>query len=236
MKITKIGETFSGQDGAIYNGKLFRFDSIGNCRIYNVDDFTKIASAKLKGDIIPHCNAVFFGSEFFDEIDEFPALYANIYNNYAKYQDKLKGTCLVYRIILNDNEYSLNLKQVIKIGFCEDELWCSKNGDIRPYGNFAYDSVYNRYYAFNMMDELKITRYFAFNMPKLSDGFEVVLNKEDIIEYFDCPYHNYVQGAVMHEGKIYSVEGFSNNIYAPTAIRIIDTTLKKQVSVEYFKN
>ena len=236
MKIKKIADTYGGQDGAIFKNTYFRFDARGNCRIYNTDDFSEIASAKIEGDIIPHANAVFFGKEYFDKNDKFPALYLNIYNNYANSEDKMIGVCLCYRVVCEDNKYSFILKQTIKIGFCNDELWCSKDGDIRPYGNFVYDASLDRYYAFNMMDGIKKTRYFAFKMPSLADGEVVILNKEDIIEYFDCPYHQFIQGAISKDGKIYSVEGFSVCQPHPAAIRIIDLKEKKQVFFALFKD
>lgn len=235
MKIKKIANTYGGQDGAIFKNTYFRFDSCGNCKIYNTDDFSEIASAKIEGDIIPHANAVFFGKEYFDEKDEFPALYSNIYNNYANSEDKMLGTCFVYRVVCNGAEYSFELKQKIKLDFCDDEIWCSKDGDIRPYGNFVYDGLTDRFYAFNMMDGIRKTRYFAFEMPSLKDS-EVVLTKNDIIEYFDCPYHEFIQGAIGKDGKIYSVEGFSNCQPHPAAIRVIDLKEKKQVFFALFKD
>lgn len=235
MEINKITDIAGGQDGAIFAETLFRFDAGGNCNIYDTKDFCHIASAKIEGEVIPHANAVFFGKEYFDKNDKFPVLYSNVYNNYSKNEDKMIGTCLAYRIICNDGKYSFELKQTIKIGFCDDELWCSKDGDIRPYGNFVYDETSDRLYAFNMMDGVRKTRYFAFKMPSLNDGERVVLEKEDIIEYFDCPYHQFIQGAIAREGKIYSVEGFTNDENAPAAMRVIDLKLKKQVFHVLFK-
>ena len=43
-----------------------------------------------------------FGNEYYDEKDEFPLLYTNIYNNYAKTDDKRKGITCVYRIHKED--------------------------------------------------------------------------------------------------------------------------------------
>jgi hypothetical protein len=79
-----------------------------------------------------------------------------------------------------------------------------------------------------MRDGEKKTRYFSFALPKGREGvfderFEanvVTLNEEDIVEYFDAPYHLYVQGACMHNGLIYSTEGFGDKRHP--ALRIID--------------
>ena len=55
----------------------------------------------------------------------------------------------------------------------------------------------------------------------------VTLNEDDIIEYFDTPYHLYVQGACMHEGLIYSTEGFGEK--RPPALRIIDPKKREHI-------
>lgn len=236
MKITKIGATLGSQDGAIRNGILFKFNGRGLCKIYETERFSEISEVTLADKLIPHSNAVSFGTEYFEAGDEFPLLYTNVYNNYAKEAEVYKGTCLVYRILREGNNFSFELKQIIRLGFCEDEIWCSKDGDVRPYGNFTVDRDNNRYYAFNMMDGIKKTRYFEFRMPKLSDGFEVILNKKDIIRYFDVDYHNYIQGATVYKNKIYSVEGGTDNPNHPAAIRIIDLQKEKQVFYALFRD
>ena len=64
---------------------------------------------------------------------------------------------------------------------------------------------------------------------------KVVLSTFDIKDYFDCDYHHYVQGACCNEGKIYSLEGFTNSLDNPPAIRIIDTKLKKEITFKKFE-
>ena len=242
MKITKLAKIRGGQDGAIYNDFLFRFSSKGGCSVYDMTALSgepePIAEFKLDkiDQIVPHSNSVVFGNEFFAPEDEFPLLYSNVYNNYAKTEDKRVGICCVYRLVREGNTFSTQLVQLIKIGFTDDRnLWRS-SGDIedkRPYGNFVVDTQNSLLYAFVMRDGESRTRYFAFDLPKLSDGeigdsgvSEVTLTADMIKEYFDTPYHNYLQGAVCYNGKIYSVEGFGEKIHP--AIRIIDTKKKCQ--------
>ena len=243
MQIKKLSKIVGGQDGAIYKNYLFRFSSKGGCTVYDLtnieENMAPIAEFKLdKIDlIVPHRNSVTFGNEFFAEGDEFPLLYSNVYNNYAKTEDKHVGICCVYRLVREGNTFSTQLVQLIKIGFIHDRnLWRS-SGDIedkRPYGNFVVDTQNSLLYAFVMRDGEKQTRYFSFDLPTLPDGEigdsgvrEVTLTADMIKEYFDTPYHNYVQGAVCHNGKIYSVEGFGEKIHP--AIRIIDTKKKCQI-------
>ena len=253
MKITKIAKIRGGQDGVVYGGYLFRFDTEGNCFVYETKALLAADGANTehisaftcdKVDILkPHSNSVTFGTEYYQEGDEFPLLYSNIYNSYAKSEDKMKGVCAVYRLTRNGNEFDTKLVQIIEIGFVEDtSLWASANGDVRPYGNFCIDTEKRIYHGFTMRDGDWKTRYFSFDLPKLCDGKydekfgvnRVILQKEDIKEYFDCPYHRYIQGAICHEGLIYSVEGFDNDPTNLPAMRIIDTAQKKQTECVMF--
>lgn len=249
MVIKQIAKTKGGQDGAIYGNLMFRFNTKGLCHVYDINalienhdeivEFSPISEFTLDrtDEIVPHSNAVVFGNQFFKDGDEFPLLYSNIYNNYAKYDNKLVGLCCVYRLQRDGSSFKTTLVQLIEIGFSEDkDLWRSEGdiSDVRPYGNFVVDNENEKYYAFVMRDGDKTTRYFAFDLPKVTAGItdekfavrKVTLKKEDIIEQFDVPYHNYIQGAVMKNGKIYSVEGFHEKIHP--AIRVIDTANKTQ--------
>ena len=253
MKLTKIATIEGGQDGAIYGGYLFRFDTDGNCRVYEAEALFGAAGAEVapisaftldKVDVLmPHSNAVAFGNEFFEKDDEFPLLYTNIYNTYSGEQNKMKGVCAVYRLTRKGVDFDTKLVQIIEIGFVEDtSLWASADGDVRPYGNFTVDVDSGIYYGFTMRDGERNTRYFSFDLPKLSDGSfdekfganRVVLEKEDIKDSFDCDYHRYIQGAICYGGKIYSVEGFTNDPTNIPAMRIIDPKAKKQEKLILF--
>lgn len=249
MKLEKIGKIRDGrQDGAISNGFLFSFNHKGECTVYRMEDLESeeiFAEFTLDrcDELVPHGNSVSFGCEYFDEGDEFPLLYSNIYNNYAKAEDRLEGVSLVYRIQRDKNAFSSALVQIIQVGFTKDcSLWCSDSEDRRPYGNFTVDKENGLLYAFTMRDIPHSTRYFAFSLPRLCDGEvwdkygvkRVVLEKEDILHYFDCDYHHYVQGATCHGGKIYSLEGFTDSAENPPAIRVIDTEKKKEADFTRF--
>ncbi len=244
------------QDGAISNGFLFSFNHQGVCTVYEMQSLKdmKDGEAEIFAEfvldqhdaIVPHSNSVMFGNEYFDEQDEFPLLYTNIYNNYAKSEDALKGVCLVYRLQRNERIFSSTLVQMIEIGFVEDEsLWKSgKTEDVRPYGNFTLDTEQGILHAFTMRDESKSTRYFSFDLPKAAQGElcetyhvkRVVLGASDIRGYFDCPYHHFVQGTCCHNGKIYSLEGFTDHADNPPAIRVIDTKQRQEIYCKKFSD
>ena len=250
MKFYQAATIKGGQDGAISGKYLFRFNHKGEGLVYDLelietDKAEPISDISLDRPevICPHCNSVTFGNEYFAVGDEFPLLYANVYNNYAKEENKLKGVCCVYRITRDGEGFKTALVQLIEIGFVEDAtLWKAKPeaDGARPYGNFAVDRENNILYAFVMRNEERGTAYFAFDLPKLKEGAtderfgvkKVVLNKDDIKKSFVCPEHHFIQGACCHGGKIYSLEGFRNS----PALRIIDPKKGAQESVTFFSD
>ena len=247
MQIKRIATMPGGQDGAIWGNLLFRFNARGEGKVYDLEtvkegaELTPVATVMLDRaeEIVPHSNAVCFGTEYAEEGDEFPLLYSNIYNNYAKEADRRVGVCCVYRLYRAGDGFATKLVQLIRIGFTEDSvLWCSENiADVRPYGNFTIDRDRDRYWAFVMRDGTRTTRYFSFRLPRLCEGETdaalgikvVTLTPADILMSFDCPYHDYVQGACCHAGKIYSVEGFHADGKHPPSLRVIDTLAGKQI-------
>lgn len=244
MRIASVAKICAGQDGAIYGKELFRLDAKGRCTVYDLSESSGKDTVELlplaqfrldrADEIVPHSNAVCFGSDFYESGDPYPLLYSNVYNNYAKSENKMLGVCLVYRIQRKGNEFKSMLVQYIEIGFCEDaRLWkASADGHgVRPYGNFVIDTDKRSLWAFVMRNEALGTRYFRFRVPSVYDGAsdlslgvkKVVLREEDILEMFDGKYHRYMQGATLHKGRIYATEGFRGDQINRPAIRVIDT-------------
>ena len=247
MEIKIIGKICGNQDGAIFADYLFRFDELGNFCVYNIsklnlNEYNGDLKAVFKGtldrhsEIVPHSNAVVFSNEYVNEGDEFPILYANLYNNYAG-DESMTAVSLAYKIERSGNDFKTKLLGMVEISFRgEKGLWRSSEGnDVRPYGNFLIDRENSFYYAYVMIDKENVTRYFKFYAPKIMNAEaenkynirKVVLNKEDIRESFDTDYHNFIQGGTVHKGIIYSVEGFSHGVKEIPAIRIIDPESKR---------
>ena len=247
MEIKKVAKIQGGQDGVIWKNQLFRFNHKGECYVYDLRDIDLDRVTELKPvgyfvldqsvRIVPHSNAVCWGVEFFDPDDEYPLLYANVYNNYAKAKDKMTGVCCVYRIQRTGTSFRTTLVQLIEIGFTDDPLLWKAAPDrdgVRPYGNFVIDREAGYYYAFVMRNEALGTRYFRFKIPSLCDGEtdpiygvkRVVLTAEDICDQFDCSYHRFIQGATAYNRHIYSTEGFENDAINRPAIRVIDLVAK----------
>lgn len=245
-----VAKIAGGQDGAIFGDELFRFDHRGGCRVYRMPELLSAAGGSVSAsatftldrasEFVPHSNAVFFGCERYEEGDEFPLLYSNVYNNYAGKEEPYMGVCCVYRLTRTAGGFETALVQLIKIGFCEDPtLWKAHpdRHEARPYGNFLIDRDTGRYYAFVMRanDE---ARYFTFRTPSVREGEilpalgvrQVTLAPADILSYFDAPPHRYIQGATAHGGLIYSTEGFSGHEILRPTIRVIDPAAGRELA------
>ena len=241
----QIGKICQGQDGCIWGNTLFRFDGDGNCWVYDLNDLAPMEDGEAKcvakfrldraDEICPHSNSVCFGAERFADDDQFPLLYTNIYNAYNHQEDEMWGVCCVYRLQRDGDSFKTTLAQIIEVGFAHDaELWCSRKPgegrDIRPFGNFTVDAERGKYYGFVMRDTSHKTRFFEFALPKLQDGAldekygvnRVVLTPEDVLSKFDCDYSNYLQGACVHNGIIYSIEGGSKSFDIPATLMVVD--------------
>ena len=230
MKVISRGKIEGTQDGAIFGNLLFRFNSRGQCHVYDLksQDLTEVGAFLLDRweTLCPHSNSVSFGAEYWQEGDEFPLLYSNIYNNYAKAENRLEGACCVYRIFRENGVFQSTMVQLLKVCFVADDTLWGIGENIRPYGNFVVDAENRILYAFTMRDQEQTTRYFAFPLPKARDGFVDgwlrICPLEKPLFFFDVPYHHFIQGACVHKGLIYSLEGFTNDPVNPPAFRIID--------------
>lgn len=229
QKVMSLGS--SVQDGAIYGGKLFAFDSKGNVGVYSLDSKQKLTSFTLdKVSVLnPHANSVCFSEQFYEKGDKYPLLYVNIYNNYASAADKKEGTCCVYRLAESGGTFSAELVQVIRVGFAKDALWSADlgNSSDRPYGNFAVDGDSLYAYVMRNGDTPKSTRFFTFALPSAKDGEYsaeygcpvLTLTTADIKGQFDIEYLNFIQGCTAEDGKILSLEGFSNGFLKEIDVR-----------------
>ena len=259
MKIEKVatlekaGHPDAGQDGAFCGNYMFRFDADGTGWAFDARPLCEASAAETvilpllatfhtdpADAVTPHFNAVTFGSEYYEPEDEFPLLYANLYNNYAGETDRREGVCCVYRLQKTQDSFSMTLVQVIRIGFTKDDfLWCSGDGvaDVRPYGNFVVDRDSNTLYVYTMRDAAHTTRYFAFGLPLVDDGEDsqeygvpvVTLTEEMILDCFDTEYHNYIQGGCCGGGLIWSSEGFDHD--PPPTLRVIDPIGRQQLDM-----
>lgn len=246
LRATPLFQGCDGQDGAIHGDFLFRFHADGSCTVYSLKEQRRIDHFQPdRTDLLrPHCNTVCFGPEKYSADDEFPLLYCNIYNNYAKEANRLEGVCCVYRLTRGGNGFSAALVQVLRSGFVENRaLWKSlpDQGDIRPYGNFVPDAAGRLLHVYVLRDAEHVTRFFTFALPALSDGEYsdqygvnvVTLSDRDILSTFDCDYTDYIQGGCCYDGKLFNIAGgnYNSTVFChPPRMQIVDMKERRQLA------
>lgn len=217
------GLNMGGQDSAIASdGNIITFNTTGYYKVINISGQEMKAQTALdqQTTIAPHSNCVFFGTEKYDADDTYPIIYTNAYNT----SGLPKGAFYAYRL---KNDLTTTFLQTIKIGFTEEDIWTGGSSNVRPYGNFLMDTDNGKLYAYTMIDNLHVTRFFRFSMPELSDGATVTLQESDIEDYFDVPYFYYIQGGCYYNGKIYASCGFTSS---DCKLYVVDLTEKKVTS------
>ena len=220
----------SSQDGYIYDGKAYISNSYTNqINILSLIDGSNLGSMSYDewSTNKVHGNAVHlrkYNNQYYT--------YSNIYNSYQNNENKRFGECCVYLTDLtNSTENPLELTQIIKIGFVDDEAkWPRWNASSdRPYGNFLIDEDNNLLYVYVMDINTNTTKWFKFDLPSPTDSNEegnvYSLSYESVLDSWETPYMNMMQGATIINGLIYSTEGPSGN----PGIRVIDPVLKAEL-------
>lgn len=193
-----------------------------------------IALAAYKNEI-PTYEAKYSGETFH--------IYSNVYNNYSSAEDKHIGECCVYNVGGDGKIWSNTLVQLLKIGFINDKnLWPAAT-EVRPYGNFVVDNDNQFLYAFVMYSSKSLTYWYKFALPEVSEGEwnetygckVKTLTENDILDSWTTPLQNYVQGACVYDGLIWSTEGFTGTSGANLArMRVIDPSKKSEIAVFNF--
>lgn len=226
----RTGLTMAGQDSAIASdGHIISFTNNGRYKVLDISgqELKALTDLDQKATIAPHSNCACFGTEKYDADDIYPLVYTNAYNNTSL----PKGALYAYRL---KDDLTTTLLQTIKIGFTENNIWTGGGANVRPYGNFLIDTDNNKLYAFTMIDNLQVTRFFKFDLPELSDGSTVTLQESDIEDYFDVPYMYYIQGGCYYNGKIYASCGFTASDCKLYVVDLVDKKLASTVPLGGF--
>lgn len=169
-------------------------------------------------------------------------VYSNIYNSYASATDKHIGECCVYKLE-NGDSWTNTLVQLIKIGFINDANYWSPASETRPYGNFVVDKDNKYLYAFTMYTSKNLTYWYKFALPEVDAGeyddtygcYVCTLTLDDVLDSWTTAHQNYVQGACVYKGLIYSTEGFNGTSGTNVArMRIIDPERKEEIATFHF--
>ena len=170
-------------------------------------------------------------------------IYSNIYNNYSSQEDKHIGECCVYNVHGTANVWNNTLAQVLKVGFINDLSCWPSASEARPYGNFIVDHENGYIYVFVMYSSKKLTYWYRFKLPDVTDGVwndtygcpVKTLEISDIVDQWTTPLQNYIQGACVYDGLIWSTEGFTATSGTNVArMRIIDPDRQSQIAVFNF--
>ena len=127
-------------------------------------------------------------------------IYSNVYNNYASESDKHIGECCVYNVHGEANVWDNSLVQLLKVGFINNLDYWPSASEARPYGNFIVDSENVCLYVFVMYSSRKLTYWYKFNLPEVTDGvwnedygcYVKTLQISDIVDQWTTPLQNYV--------------------------------------------
>ncbi|MBQ0081233.1 MAG: hypothetical protein KBS95_06790 [Alistipes sp.] len=232
----KSGYTKSQQGMDIYNDYIFILQNEGRCLVYDY----RTRSSKPIGDFLlrsaskdNHSNCANFGIEKVEGAS-FPLLYVTV----GKYRVPIEWTCHVESITLKDGAFSSELVQKIHL---DASRWEEK-GYKAIFGCPAWmiDRERKNIWIFSAKKRtlLKTTgdpstnMYIAtkFRLPKLSEGSEITLTADDILDQVTFPFDAYVtQAGCMRDGKIYYCFGFTRSKHpeTPSKLRVYDTDTGK---------
>ena len=225
VKLHKLPQ--QGMD--IVKNKIFVLHDGGSCHVYDLRtkrmlSFFDLAS-KRKGN---HSNTGNFGVEKVKGAS-FPVMYISL----GKPGDKDEFVCYVESFTERQGRYSAELVQRIRM----DQSRFAEKGLKPIWGcpNWVVDKERKHLWAFSAIRRtiasvtgpFETNKYVAvkYRLPKLSEGKEVVLIADDVLDEAIMEFDAYAtQGGTMQDGKIYYAFGFGEkHPDSPSQLRIYDT-------------
>lgn len=244
--LTKDGRGRAQQGLEFYGNYIFSCEDAGHVNIY---DFKAAKASKGKA-LMPiagfelasshkdnHVNNVDFGVET-KKGASFPLLY--ITN--GKVGSDLEWLCFVESITRKGNKFSTEIAQTIQL----DSTGWKKKGYVPIFGapSWLVDRERGYLWVFGARKRTvaKVTKnawenqYVAtkFRIPKLSEGKEVKLTVNDILDQVVFPYEVwFTQAGCMRDGKIYFCYGIGKKDDSrPSCIRVYDTD-RRAITARY---
>jgi len=167
--------------------------------IYDLNTNRQIALVALEGDGGQYKNNnANFGTEFYDENDLFPLLYIS---------SAYDARTVAVRIYQDNGEWKAQQVQVIDYSedFSNANGFYSCNVLLDNENGFMYLTPINATYTSSACTK---QWFYKFNMPKLSDGYRVIIDRQDALtERIETAYEFAPQGACIVGGKVYQVFG-----------------------------
>lgn len=214
----------NSQGGAIYKDFLLNViacdeldDEEESAYLWDLNTGTKVATFALgyslngKKYYKPHANTVCFGKEILDD-SPFPLLYVSqsFGIEYGKINPKESGV-LVYKLVKKDNNYKAELVQIIKPATDDvvllDQIGCSIHNYVVDYDSSKlYVLGYDSDNCYNANGKICIS---SFDLPKSSDGQEIVLTSRNIVDSYTLPMSYCMQSVFYDAGFLYIMNGDS---------------------------
>lgn len=188
----KTGLSPQPQGGDCWGDFFFQFSTNNSVvRIYNLAEKKLIQTYKLskkdQGFVSNcHCNSVCFGSMYFEEEDTFPLLYVS-----TGYSSLGYSGALVYRVIQNDELFTLSLVQTIRLPVLNSS-WT----EFIPSEDVCYVCYSSDYIVYKMP------------LPSVHDGDVIIDGSMNSLEVFQFPSQpafmkgSRNQGRMFHNGTI----------------------------------
>lgn len=206
----------SAQGMVIFENKAYLFNDGGHCRVFDLQTSTVIREFDLASSSKDcHVNNVCLGAET-PKGRTVPLMYITEYNGEMR--------CLVEDI--GNDSVPPSLLQAISY----------HNGKGTKILNWTVDIPNRWLYALYTLKMNKtvsdgvVNRILKFHLPKITDGNNIVLTPDHIIEQFDVAFSNGVQGGKIRDGYWYIAAGLQETARArfdsERAIVVID--LKKR--------
>lgn len=199
QRVNSVASGHSFQGATIYKNMLFAaMNNNSEMLVYDLNANIQIGSIIIPEIADHHNNNINFGSEFYDENDEFPLLYMSQENNEVH-------KCVVARITRRNNVWTYENVQTITYPTPqENKMWWA-NSYIDAENNYIYLMGYkNQSWTDGSNENRLVSRRWA--LPKLADG-DVTLNVADSTNYHEIPFWVATQGAIFKGGKLYQVYG-----------------------------
>ena len=225
VKLYKVPQ--QGMD--ICKNRIFVLHDGGSCHVYDLRSKSMLGSfdlaSKRKGN---HCNTGNFGIEKVKGAS-FPVMYVSL----GKPGDIDEFVCYVESFTEHKGRFSSRLVQKI----CMDQSRFEAKGLKPVWGcpNWVVDKERRHLWAFSAIKRTIVSvtgpfetnRYLAvkFRLPRLSEGSEVVLTADDVLDEAVMEFDAYAtQGGTMRDGKIYYAFGFGKkHPDSPSQMRVYDT-------------
>ena len=212
----------TGRQGFAINGNhVVSLGNGGTCSLYtyNGETLTIVGTFDLaSAGSTNHANNASFGLEKASDSDIVPLLYVSqCYNGYV---DGKKDVCYVEQLSASGSTLvqTINFNDTDNI-FGYALLWAvdTYNHWLIAYGNSVDNTSPNNKHS-----------VMIFNLPKLADGSEITLTKDDAIDYFviEDIYKGILtpmigQGQCAHYGKFYLPVGYGNTEH-PSKLLVLD--------------